>query len=328
MHGRLSVSFSIVFLFASICWGSEFKLYLEEPVENIAGKLALGDATATLADFDKNGTVDFTDFLLFAAAFGSSRGNDKYEQRLDLNNNGSIDFEDFLLFASVFGKAASVPSGESDLIVESLSANNGTPIIEQSFTLHARVRNQGDAPAMATVLRYYRSSSGESLEDTVGVGTGRISSLSAGDTSSTSVDLNAPSDVGTYYYGACIDSVAGERDTGNNCSDIVAITTKSKTPPPRPSHLGDCEVGMNLQSGKSCNYYSDGHTVRFSVKSDGNACRASNKTVIRIIFGARVRVNIREACVSHNITRDDVYDEPDFAASKNSDGSWTIKSVP
>ena len=30
--------------------------------------------------------------------------------------------------------------------------------------------------------------------------------------------------MGTYYYGACVDAVAGESDTANNCSSAVSVT--------------------------------------------------------------------------------------------------------
>ena len=50
------------------------------------------------SDFDGNGVVEFTDFLLFVSAFGSS------EAQYDIDRNGTVDFPDFLLFVSVFGK--------------------------------------------------------------------------------------------------------------------------------------------------------------------------------------------------------------------------------
>tara|TARA_Y100000588_G_scaffold362925_1_gene425104 strand:+ start:589 stop:3684 length:3096 start_codon:yes stop_codon:yes gene_type:complete len=50
-----------------------------------------------LADFDGNGSVGFSDFLEFAAAFGGS------ESRFDIDESGTVDFGDFLRFASVFG---------------------------------------------------------------------------------------------------------------------------------------------------------------------------------------------------------------------------------
>jgi hypothetical protein len=50
------------------------------------------------ADFDANNTVDFVDFLLFAAAFGTS------DSKFDISGNGVVDFSDFLVFAENFGK--------------------------------------------------------------------------------------------------------------------------------------------------------------------------------------------------------------------------------
>ena len=55
-------------------------------------------------DFDGNGTVDFDDFVQFAAKFGLSQKDDGYEARYDLNGNGSVGFSDFLIFAGAFGK--------------------------------------------------------------------------------------------------------------------------------------------------------------------------------------------------------------------------------
>ena len=116
--------------------------------------------------------------------------------------------------------------------------------------------------------------------------------------------------------------------SGQNNAHSEKVTFEITVEEPPLVHLGDCQVGMEVQAGESCNYYSDGHTVRFSVRADGSSCRASDKTVSRVIFGVRVESSIDEACVTHDIEGDDVYDEPDFSADNNSDGSWTIRAVP
>jgi YVTN family beta-propeller protein len=59
-------------------------------------------------DFDGNGRVDFSDFLLFAKAFGARMGDGVFDARYDVNNNNRIDFDDFLAFASDFGKTSQV----------------------------------------------------------------------------------------------------------------------------------------------------------------------------------------------------------------------------
>ena len=38
------------------------------------------------------------------------------------------------------------------------------------------------------------------------------------------MELTAPSTAGTYYYGACVDAVADESDTTNNCSASMEVS--------------------------------------------------------------------------------------------------------
>ena len=54
------------------------------------------------SDFDGSGTVDFTDFLVFAATFETSHGDAAFSSSSDLDTNGAVDFADFLIFASEF----------------------------------------------------------------------------------------------------------------------------------------------------------------------------------------------------------------------------------
>ena len=57
------------------------------------------------------------------------------------------------------------------------------------------------------------------------MGTDAVAELSPGSTSA-SVALTAPATPGTYYYGACVDAVADETDTNNNCSMSVPVTVQ------------------------------------------------------------------------------------------------------
>ena len=56
------------------------------------------------ADFDGDGTVGISDFLLFATRFGLSRGDAGYDARFDLDGDSTIGISDFLLFVNAFGK--------------------------------------------------------------------------------------------------------------------------------------------------------------------------------------------------------------------------------
>ena len=121
--------------------------------------------------------------------------------------------------------------GRPDLTVESPSVSNTDPEAGASFTLSATVRNQGTGSSTPTTLRYYRSDNATISSRDTEVGTDAVGSLDSSGTSAESISLNAPSSAGTYYYGACVESVSGESDTGNNCSNAVRVTVATVTPP-------------------------------------------------------------------------------------------------
>ena len=202
----------------------------------LTARVELEASTGPSPDFDGDGTVGISDFLLFVSSFGTSRGGAGYDAKYDLDGNSTIGISDFLIFVNSFGSQVP-PSGgggsSPDLIVASPSVSDNTLTTGQSFTLRATVRNSGTARSASTTLRYYRSSnSGISTSDTQ-VGTDSVSGLSASGTSAESISLTAPSSAGTYYYGACVESVSGESDTNNNCSTGVRVTVSSGgTPPP------------------------------------------------------------------------------------------------
>ena len=54
-------------------------------------------------DFDKDGSVGFSDFFLFAEAFEKKEGEPDYEPRFDLDLSGSVGLSDFFLLAQAFG---------------------------------------------------------------------------------------------------------------------------------------------------------------------------------------------------------------------------------
>jgi len=111
-----------------------------------------------------------------------------------------------------------------DLIVGSPEVSDSLLALGQSFSLRARVRNSSPTGAAATTLRYYRSTDATISTSDTPVGTNEVGELSAWGTSLEAIDLTAPSNTGTYYYGACVESVSGESNTNNNCSTSVRIT--------------------------------------------------------------------------------------------------------
>ena len=107
----------------------------------------------------------------------------------------------------------------------------GTPTVDDAspdtggtFTLSARVTNAGTEQSAATTLRYYRSTDSTITTSDTEVGSDSVGALAAAGTSDQSIDLIAPSTAGTYYYGACVDSVTDESPTTDNCSLSVTVT--------------------------------------------------------------------------------------------------------
>ena len=121
----------------------------------------------------------------------------------------------------------SPPQTNPDLAVGSPTASDSSPTTGATFTLSATVRNDGDGAAAATTLRYYRSTDGTITTSDTSVGTDAVGALSASGTSAESISLTAPASAGRHYYGACVDAVAGESSTTNNCSSSVQVTVSA-----------------------------------------------------------------------------------------------------
>ena len=133
--------------------------------------------------------------------------------------------------------------GDPDLAVGSPSVSDDSPQAGAQFTLSTTVRNEGDGAAAATALRYYRSPDATIATSDTAEGSDAVAALAASGSASGSMELTAPSTPGTYYYGACVDAVAGESDTANNCSSSVRVDVESLPP--------DLKVGAPTVSDSS-----------------------------------------------------------------------------
>ncbi len=80
--------------------GEEYGTYTVVATVADLEPLTFTAAAKASPDFDGDGEVGFSDFFVFAEAFG---GNDP---RFDLDGSGSVDFADFFLFAENFGQPA------------------------------------------------------------------------------------------------------------------------------------------------------------------------------------------------------------------------------
>ena len=126
-----------------------------------------------------------------------------------------------------------------DLIVSTFTVDNSSPVTGQYFTLNATVNNQGNGSSSSTTLRYYRSTDATITTSDATIGTSGISGylsvggLSPSGSEAKSARTSAPFTLGTYYFGACVDTVTGESDTTNNCSLAATVTVQRTNQPPR-----------------------------------------------------------------------------------------------
>ena len=137
-----------------------------------------------------------------------------------------------------------------------------------AFTLSATVSNDGDGAAAATTLRYYRSTDATITTADTAVGTDAVLGLAASGSSAESISLLAPATAGTYYYGACVDAVAGESDTTNNCSSSVAVTLAG------PQTSPDLSVGSPTVNNNSPEM-GGAFTLSATVSNDGDGAAAA-----------------------------------------------------
>ena len=119
-----------------------------------------------------------------------------------------------------------------DLVASVISVGDaGLLYVGEPFTINAEVHNQGTGPAASTNLRYYRSTDATISTSDTRIGTDPVRSLEVSGSSPETISRTAPSSTGTYYYGACVDSVAGESNTRNNCSGGYRTSVLERTSP-------------------------------------------------------------------------------------------------
>lgn len=118
--------------------------------------------------------------------------------------------------------------------------------------------------------------------------------------------------------------------TVNPRAPQVTIGFGGDHPPSDLIDKGACAVGMTLKPGESCSYDSNNPfaEIIFSVLPDGSVCREQVPLLRgRLELPEQVRPRNLKFCVEWDIEQDDFFGTS-FAASKNLDGSWTVKNVP
>ena len=197
-------------------------------------------------------------------------------------------------------------SGDPDLAVESPSVSDESPAPGGAFALSAVVRNHGDGASASTTLRYYRSTNTIITARDTEVGTDAVGAIAANGSSAQSIELTAPTDVGTYHYGACVDDVASESDVENNCSAAATITVSD-------DEDSYCRDGDTIQPDGECDIYDT--TFSFDVSASGTGCiRAGGMNLCSTGTHGYRSSTFNGVTVT-------------FVAERDDDDSWAIEDV-
>ena len=135
-------------------------------VENISVRVSFVDANGDPVYIVKLGgetplTVDFEDFVAFAAAFNSKKGDANYNPQADINDDGTVDFSDFVTGAATFGKTAVAPAGKLAVVPQRPGVNADT---EMTLELASEKVLVGETISLTVSMANARALNGFGLE--------------------------------------------------------------------------------------------------------------------------------------------------------------------
>ena len=115
-----------------------------------------------------------------------------------------------------------------DLVIQSARVESPTVMIGGGVRLYITLTNQGTHAAPATTIRYYRSLDATISADDTELRAVNVGQIGAGKSTTTWALLLSPTVSGVYYYGACVDAVASESDTSNNCASGIRVIAEAQ----------------------------------------------------------------------------------------------------
>ncbi len=92
-------------------------------------------------DIDRDGDVDYDDFVILAGAYGSRRGQPAYEPEADFDIDGDVDYDDFIALAGNYGKILDAKSviPHAFIIITYVATVMGKAIVSQSHQQKAKL---------------------------------------------------------------------------------------------------------------------------------------------------------------------------------------------
>ena len=194
-----------------------------------------------------------------------------------------------------------------DLVVRSISASESTVRAGDSFRLIATVRNQGEAQSPSIIVRYVQSRDTTITENDEQKDTDRLQGLAASSEGVENEGVRAPTTAGIYYFGACVNPVEGEQNTGNNCSNPVRINVTprdsggggSTTPrTPRPDPVPTQGPDLTLDSPRASDSSPEaGIPFDLSVRVRNRGNQPAQATTVRFYRSTNSRIETTDTVV-------------------------------
>ena len=213
-----------------------------------------------------------------------------------------------------------------DLTVAAPMASDANPAAGASFTLSATVRNRGTASSGFTYLRFYRSTDATiTVADTEEYGIIAVTRLAASGSVTKWEVLSAPASGGTFYYGACVEAVSDESDTGNNCSPAVTVTVRAPPPGNPDLRIGSTKVGPVSRTL----YVNDSIDMCAAVQNAGGGF--SSVTTLRIYVSTSQAVAASDRTEAGTIAVPQIVASREFGAFKRlnapgTGGTWYYRA--
>ena len=147
-----------------------------------------------------------------ATAIGSLAAETSYQVQVRATNpEGTGEWSD--------SGTGTTRASRSDLIVKKVTTTRPSPGRGQAFFVGATVHNSGTETTGATTLRFYFSTDSTIDTNDRVLATSNVAALDANaETEIPAIKITASTVLGTYYYGACVDTFTGESDPDNNCA--------------------------------------------------------------------------------------------------------------
>ena len=184
------------------------------------------------------------------------------------------------------------PSGAPDLVVASLTSSATSVVASATFRLTATFRNQGDAQSPSTRVLYMRSSDTTITASDTQVSLDTLEALAPSGQAVEFDSVRAPASAGTYYFGACVEAVEGEANTGNNCSSAVRVTVTRPPTTPRPDPTPTEGPDLRVESARVNDSRPDaGATFELSVRVSNRGNQPSGTTTVRFYRSADSRID-------------------------------------